>query len=64
MTPEQQCAFIIAQTACAMADIAAMQLENTVALAAGLAPVHSGQDFRDIALRYGIHHNAVIGFFR
>ena len=64
MTPEQQAAFIIAQSACAFGTIAGMQAQNEIDKAAGRAPTHAPSDFEDVALRYGIHHNAVVGFFR
>lgn len=64
MTPEQQAAFIIAQAACANGTIAAMQAQNECDRAAGKPPTNSPQDFEDVAARYGIHHNAVLGFFR
>lgn len=64
MTPEQQAAFVIAQATCATADIVAMQAENAADIAAKARPTWTGADFRAVIERYGIHHNAVIGFFR
>lgn len=64
MTPEQQAAYVMAQAACAMAELAAMQLENELAAKTGGEPRNGPEDFLSIELRYGINHNAVIGFFR
>jgi hypothetical protein len=63
MTPEQQAAYVIAMAACVNAEVAAMQAENAVAIAAGNVPVFRSQDFLDMTVRYGIHHNAVVGMF-
>lgn len=64
MTPEQQAAYVIAQAACATAEVAGMQAENQARAAAGLSPAYVEQDFQNVVLRLGIHHNAVIGFFQ
>lgn len=72
MTPEQQAAYVIAQAACVTADVAAMQAENAAVTEANadtsmirrMSLPWKGQDFRDLINVYGIHHNAVIGFFR
>jgi hypothetical protein len=69
MSPEQQAAFIMAQAACAMAEIAGMQAENQRAQITGGGfvggePPFRASDFDGIAVRYGIHHNAVISFFQ
>lgn len=69
MTPEQQAAYIIAQAMCAAGDIAGMQAANAACAAASadssgtLVQPFKEKDFTDVALRYGIHHNAVISFF-
>lgn len=58
MYPEQQVAFIQSQIVCAQSEIAAMQAENL------LEPGKwKGQDFRDVPLRFGLDHNAVVSFF-
>jgi hypothetical protein len=58
MTPEQQAAYINAQAACALAEIAAMQAAN-----ASRPGTHSASEFEDLIQKYGIHHNAVLSFF-
>jgi len=63
MTPEQAAAFVIAQAACAMAEIAAMQAEDRLAAIQG----HNGSignEYRAIADTYCISHNAVMQLFQ
>lgn len=64
MTPEQQAAYIMAQAACAIAEVAGMQAENQQRAASGLSPAYTEQAFNDVVARNGVHHNAVISFFR
>lgn len=64
MTSEQQAAYIIAQAACAMAEVAGMQAENQQRITSGFSLAYTEQAFNDVILRNGIHHNAVIDFFR
>lgn len=59
MNPEQQAAYVIAQAACASAEIAAMQAANQAQ-----AGKYSEQDFLAVIDRYCIGHNAVISTFR
>lgn len=61
MTREQAAAFIIAQAACAMAEVAAMQARNA---ANPHRPTHPPEDFEAVPDRYGIGHNAVLTFFQ
>lgn len=63
MTPEQQAAFIIAQAACAMAEIAAMQAENQMRSHRGETIAYVEGDFRDAIERNVIGHNAVLTLF-
>jgi len=63
VTPEQKAAYIQAQAACAMADIAGMQAENTYRENRGETTAYDEASFAEIPNRYGIHHNAVVGFF-
>ncbi len=63
MTPEQQAAYIIAQAACMHAEMEGMKAENA-RRSAGQAPLrYSEVDFEALPARYGIDHNAVVGFF-
>jgi len=61
MTPEQQAAFVYSQTACMLAELAAMQCANQ-----GLGPYdmpYGTEDFRALPDKYGLGHNAVVGMF-
>lgn len=64
MTPEQQAAFIIAQAACAMAEIAGMQAENQVRSHRGETPAYNESSFQSVIEHNLVGHNAVISFFR
>ena len=64
MTPEQQAAFIMAQAACLMAEIAGMQADNQHLAQAGLPPRYLSGDFHNVIARSGCGHNDVISFFR
>jgi hypothetical protein len=61
MTPEQQAAYINSQAACALIEMAGMQAANAANL---LSPPYSQDDFNQILIKYGIFHNAVVGWFR
>lgn len=63
MTPEQQAAYIIAQAACAMIEVAGMQAEDRAWEKLGFNP-HGGEEYRAVIEKYGIHHNAVITLFQ
>jgi hypothetical protein len=62
MTPEQAAAFVISQSACALAEIAAMQARN--ARYTGTDKYHEPKDFESVIDRYGIGHNAVLQIFQ
>lgn len=64
MNPEQAAAFVIAQAACASAEIAAMQAANNDAPRRGLHPPYDEQHFRAIIDQYTIGHNAVLTLFQ
>jgi hypothetical protein len=67
MTPEQAAAFVIAQAACATAEVAAMQRTNDDHLRAtpnAVFPPYSADDFRAVADRFGIGHNSVLQTFQ
>ncbi len=57
MTPEQQAAFLIAQSAAAMIEALGMVAANQVDAVAGRAQTYHQPDFEAVSLRYGIHHN-------
>lgn len=64
MTPEQQAAFIMAQAACAMAEIAGMQAENQHRLSLGQSIAYGEEAFSGVASRNIIGHNDVISYFQ
>ena len=64
MTPEQQAAYIMAQTAAVQAEIAGMQGENTFREMQGKTIAYDHAAFTKLIDEYGISHNAVVGFFR
>lgn len=63
MTPEQAAAFVMAQAACAIGEIAAMQAEDRLAAIQGHNG-HTGEEYRQIDERYCIGHNAVMQLFQ
>lgn len=64
MTPEQQAAFIMAQAACAMAEIAGMQAENQHRLSLGHSIAYGEDAFKAVMSRNMIGHNEVVSFFQ
>lgn len=64
MTPEQQAAYVMAQAACAMAEIAGMQAENQKRAHRGESPAYGEDAFNSVIERNVIGHNAVLGLFR
>lgn len=57
MTPEQNAAYVMAQSACALIEAMGMQADNQQH---PQDQPYTGQDFAALIERYGIHHNAVI----
>lgn len=64
MTPEQQAAFIISQSVCAIIEMAGMQAANQQRLLNNESVRYTEQDFLSIIETNVVGHNAVIGFFR
>lgn len=64
MTPEQKAAYIQSQSVAAMAEVMGMQAENQQRELLGHSMAYTHEDFVAVIERYGIHHNAVISFFR
>jgi hypothetical protein len=64
MTDEQKVAFINAQTACALAEIAGMQAENSHRAANGNSVAYGDEAFFAIPDKYGIGHNTVVALFQ
>ena len=63
MTPEQKAAYINAQAACATIEAIGMQADNDHRLSLGQTIAYDGEAFQNLLTKYGIHHNAVVGFF-
>ncbi len=63
MTSEQSAAYIMAQSACVIAKVAAMQAENSALTAKGAPARYTSRDFDSLIVQYSIHHNAVLGVF-
>lgn len=64
MNAESRAAFIIAQAACAQAEIAGMQAENQHRLSLGHSIAYGEEAFAAVPVRYGIDHNAAISYLR
>jgi hypothetical protein len=60
MTPEQRAAKVMANVACALVELAAMQADNAIALAAGQAPRYTGADMTRLIDHHGIAHGQVL----
>lgn len=63
MTPEQKAAYVMAQAACAIAEVEGMKAENMQRQQRGESMAYVEDDFAGIADKYGIHHNALITLF-
>jgi hypothetical protein len=63
MTPEQQAAYIISQSACMLAEMEAMKATNAMPFAGTQTILYSPADFEALPTKYGVHHNAVVGWF-
>jgi hypothetical protein len=63
MTPEQAAAFVIAQAACANAEIAAMQARDRLWAQNGLG-TYADHDYLAVIEKYCIGHNAVLQCFQ
>lgn len=63
MTPEQSAAFVIAQAACAMAEIAGMQAMDRAWLAQG-HNTYNDIDYQSVIEKYCIGHNATLQCFQ
>lgn len=64
MDDAARAAFIISQSACAAAEIAAMQAENATDLVAGLPPRHGGDAFRAVPDNHQIGWNSAVEYLR
>jgi hypothetical protein len=57
-------AYINAMVASAMIEMEGMKAMNTELALVGDPPRYKYQNFQDVILSYGIHHNAVVEFLR
>ena len=64
MTPEQAAAFVQSQTACAMAEMAAMHAENRHRELNGYTHAHDDDAFRAVPDQFGIGYNDVVKLFQ
>lgn len=63
MDEMQQSAYIISQAACAIIEAMGMLAKNQQRVMAGKGPIYDDTAFDELANKYGIHHNNVIGLF-
>lgn len=63
MNPEQKAAFVIAQAACANAEIAGMQAMDRAWAAQGHT-TYNDLDYKAVIEKYCIGHNAVLTLFQ
>ena len=63
MTPEQKAAYVQAQAASALIEAMGMQAENKRREQQGLSMAYGEEQFDALINKYGIHHNATVGFF-
>ena len=64
MTPEQRAAYIMAQAACANAEVAGMTAENMQRAALGQSMAYDESAFVAVIENYSIHHNSVVEWMR
>lgn len=64
MNLEARVAFIHSQIICALAEIEGMKADNLQKQIRGEYPIYGKEDFENVTLRYGIHHNGVIEYLR
>jgi len=64
MNKEQGAAYINAQVASALCELASMQAANHLANTQETCAPYTEQDFINIPNRFGIHHNAILTFFQ
>lgn len=63
MTPEQEAAYVNAQSTAAMIEAMGMFAVNQKLLQVGDPPRYLFEDFTMLINQYGIHHNATISLF-
>lgn len=63
MTESQSAAYIMAQTACALAEIESMKAANRERERKGEVIAYPEESFLEIPDKYGLHHNAIMPFY-
>ena len=63
MTPEQQAAYVYAQSVSALAEIEGMKAENMQREVLGYSMAYDADTFFAVIDKYGISHNAVLTTF-
>jgi len=63
LNKNQTTAYVLAQTACALAEIEGMKAENMQRAVLGQSMAYDEAAFQAVIERYGIHHNGVITMF-
>ena len=64
MTPEQQAAYVFAQSASALIEAMGMLSENLQRTHRDESLAYAGSEFDDLITKYGIGHSAVLGHYR
>ena len=64
MTPEQDAAYVISLSVCAMIEAMGMQSQNQLAAAEGASQPYTEFEFKALIEKYGIHRNAVVTAMR
>jgi hypothetical protein len=64
MNEQNRAIYIQSQIACAMIEIEAMKAENAQRESAGQAISYGYNAFICLIERYGLHHNAILGYLQ
>ena len=64
MTPEQQAAYVFAQSTGALIEAMGMLSENLDRARRSESPAWCSEEFNNLITKYGIHHNAVMGYYQ
>lgn len=63
MDDAQKVAYVMAQAACAIAEIEAMKAANRDRVSNGYSLAYAESDFFEVPQKYGIDHSSVIALF-
>ncbi len=64
MTPEQQAAYVFAQSVSALIEALGMLSENLDRARRDESPAWYNDEFNNLIDKYGIHHNAMTGLYQ